>query len=113
MTNGRGDRTRETPRCHRGLEPRRDDWSLGLAIFIRASGHAYWLHKQAVYMTAPWTAVVTPSKHLPTGGRPYMTLLSLAECLGADDERKSALKAGHDKKDRNRRYAAKAGRGRK
>jgi hypothetical protein len=44
MTNGRGDRTRETPRCHRGLKPRRDDWSLGLAIFIRASGHALAAH---------------------------------------------------------------------
>ena len=80
MTNGRGDRTRETPYRHRGFDhvgmigARASRTSSGPAAIERP-------HRQAVYMTAPETPVVTPSKHLPTGGRPYMTggrMLSLA-----------------------------------
>jgi hypothetical protein len=72
MTNCRGDRTRDTPYRHRGFH---HVGMIGARASRTSSGPAAMQrpHKQAVYMTAPETPVVTTSKSLPTGGRPYAT----------------------------------------
>ena len=73
MTNGQGDRTRETPLCHRGFD---HVGMIGARAPRTSSGPAamHRPHQQAVYMTAPETP---PSKvPLATGGRPYMTRMT-------------------------------------
>src|SRR3954447_8638351 len=47
------------------------------AFSIRARGHRP--HLEAVYMTAPRSICRNTKKALPTGGRPYMTVVGLGE----------------------------------
>src|SRR5262249_39025136 len=94
MTNGRGDRTRGTPYRHRGVD------HVGM-IGARASrtssrpAATQRPHKQAVYMTAPETPVVTPSKPLANRGPSIhdglmcsagMTPLLRARCMVSDPQ---------------------------
>ena len=72
MTNGRGDRARDTPYRHRDID---HVGMIGARASRTSSGQRLMQqpHKQAVYMTAPKTHVLTYQNPLPTGGRPYMT----------------------------------------